>query len=866
MKTKFFKKLSFVLVVAMVLSVFAPAASVFAAKKPALNSTKKYLHLGRVDNGQNEFNFNIKNKQKGSKYQWESSNEAIAVVNEKNGVTTAKGVGKATISVTITDKDGKDTTLKAQVIVRDNIETVKISNPVEKVGVGEAYDYNRSFITEAGSTKKTSAITRWEVEPNTATIDDKGVFVATEPGEYTVTARSFQSKARYNSWLEDSVKYADYVLADDTTTVVVAGSMVEAKQVNVKKVEVLFDSAMEDVKDKFSVYQLVGESKVKQIIEKVEMSDDKKVATISFYANFTAGATYVVEFTDLDSVSFVAATSKVEDVAAIQITTSTAVYNEPKKIEFKLLNANGVDITTSDLSSRVTMESGNENGTYFNTSNKELTVFLKDASATITASFHTYKYDNTGQEIGALTTKAVIIGVDKDATNISGINAWTIVDNDAEPNFGDVKQQISISDKSKRIFVEYNTKTGSTEGKVDSYKAETYRNFSFTSSDKNYLIIDDLGNLYPVKEGYVTVIVNYGTGDNEKTPIGAIPITISSKRDAGVLTLSTQSVTLSNNSAVNATAEVEIKLKDQLGADFSYDDYKVERISQPSKMKDEVTAVGSSIPKGNGKITFYGAGINNTGNVEPGQYIYRITVKGLVSVVYVNILDGSNAEIDRYELVVNSNEIDIKATKDNKGIINASIDLFGYNNKNAQVKKIDYTTDTDFKVEIEAPKSDWNVSENGNGSKVKFAAGEYALSTTSGSAIVKSPTGTYKITAFQLKDHDKDDKTPMVWVPIHTQHILVVDSQKAPVLSEVKSRVYDNVDLESIESRINVAHSCLKFTLNGAEVKKADIVDVEVRGTANEFSITKVTIRETVENSTNYFDHTIDVVITVTKK
>ncbi|NLK03494.1 MAG: Ig-like domain-containing protein, partial [Clostridiales bacterium] len=124
MKTKFFKKLSFVLVVAMVLSVFAPAASAFAAKKPALNSTKKYLHLGRVDNGQNEFNFNIKNKQKGSKYQWESSNEAIAVVNEKNGVTTAKGVGKATISVTITDKDGKDTTLKAQVIVRDNIETV----------------------------------------------------------------------------------------------------------------------------------------------------------------------------------------------------------------------------------------------------------------------------------------------------------------------------------------------------------------------------------------------------------------------------------------------------------------------------------------------------------------------------------------------------------------------------------------------------------------------------------------------------------------------------------------------------------------------------------------------------------------------
>ena len=45
MKTKFFKKLSFVLVVAMVLSLFVPAAGAFAASSVKLNSTKKYLHL-----------------------------------------------------------------------------------------------------------------------------------------------------------------------------------------------------------------------------------------------------------------------------------------------------------------------------------------------------------------------------------------------------------------------------------------------------------------------------------------------------------------------------------------------------------------------------------------------------------------------------------------------------------------------------------------------------------------------------------------------------------------------------------------------------------------------------------------------------
>ncbi|HHT57528.1 hypothetical protein, partial [Herbinix luporum] len=195
MKTKFFKKLSFVLVVAMVLSVFYPAAGAFAAaKKPTLNSTNKYLHLD-VE-GKNKFNFNINNKKSGWKYYWESANEDVAVVNSKNGVTTATGVGKTKVTVTITDKNKEVVTkLYATVTVRDNIKTVKITNIPEgnKLAVGQENDFNRSFVTVSGSTKKTSAITRWTVDSDKATINDKGVFVANEAGEYTITARSFQS-------------------------------------------------------------------------------------------------------------------------------------------------------------------------------------------------------------------------------------------------------------------------------------------------------------------------------------------------------------------------------------------------------------------------------------------------------------------------------------------------------------------------------------------------------------------------------------------------------------------------------------------------------------------------------------------------
>ena len=850
MKTKFFKKLSFVLVVAMVLSVFAPAASAFAAKKPALNSTKKYLHLGRVDNGQNEFNFNIKNKQKGSKYQWESSNEAIAVVNEKNGVTTAKGVGKATISVTITDKDGKDTTLKAQVIVRDNIETVKISNPVEKVGVGEAYDYNRSFITEAGSTKKTSAITRWEVEPNTATIDDKGVFVATEPGEYTVTALSFQSKARYNSWLEDADKYADYVLDTDTTKVVVAPSIVEVKQVDTKSVKVVFDSAMEDADKKISLYYVVGESKVKQIIDKVKMSDDKKEATVSLYIDFVAGGKYVVEYEGLGSEPFEAATTNVEDVAQIQITTSTVVVNEAKEIEYKLLNAKGVDISTSELRSRVRMQSENEVGTYFDSSKKELTIFEKNTTATITATFHTYEYDNTGKELGALTATAVIMGVDKSVVNITGLSAWTIVEPGSDPNFDDVKQQLAVEDSGFRLFVQYTT---SDDNKVSSKDDENKLDFSFTTTDKNVLIIDDDGLLHPIKDDTVAVIVNYGANGSDKTPIGVIPITISPKRDAARLTLNTYSFTLSNNASVGAEKDVEITLKDQLNGDYPFgrNDISVVRIV-PASGSNEVV-----YDRANDKVTFKGTG------AEPGDYKYRITVKDLSAVVSIKILDGTEEDgIAGYKLVLSDSEIDTKVTEENKGKVELGIEVFAINKFGAEIENIDLSTNNKIRVQIDAPKSEW--------SKEKVVA-PYALTKAedseivTGKAISKAPVGSYKVTLFETRK--VDGKEEYVEVAIRTTNFRVKDTQSKVSRDEIKTRYYETAPgtMSDMTTLISIAKSCFKFTLDGTDVTD-NIVHVEAIGKVSEFNIKSVTIKVDVEGSANHLEEKVNVGLTVTQK
>ena len=853
MKTKFFKKLSLVLALAMVLSVFAPVAGAFAAKAPKLNSTNKYLHLGRVDKGQNKFNFNINNKEKGWSYYWESSDERIATVNEKNGVVTAKKAGKAKISVEITDADGEEVdTLVATVTVRDNIKTVKISNPAkDPLKVGEAYDFNRSYVTEANKTSGSQSVTRWRVEPEGAEIDDKGVFVASKAGEYTVTAYSFQSKARYNAWAKDPVANAGEVLDSDSTTVVVAGSMLDPKQVSLDTVKVLFDSAMTDIEKNLSIHQLVGETKVKQLIKKVAVADDKKSADVTLYVPFSTGAKYVVDYTGLDSVRFDAATTNIEDVAAIEITTSQAELNTSTEVKFRLLNADNVDITTPSLAARVSLKSDNAVGTFFD--GKNITIFNKDTMAKITATFHTGKYDQVGNEIGARTHTAVVVGVDKPTTNITGLNAWTMVNNN-DPKFDDVKQQIAVGDGDFRLFVEFKTLTGSDEKKINS--KDEFSKFDFTTSDKNILIVDQMGNLYPVAEGDVIVVVSYGNAGS-RTTIGAIPIHVSAKRSVGTYTLSKYNVTLTNSVGISQTDTVKINLKDQLGADYPYSDIEVKKLTGPTQPEgiSEVTTTGYQGKPANGEIVFSGAGR------AAGEYAFQVTVEGKVAVVSVTVLDGTGT-VSYNQLSLGATSVDVKADKDNKGNKDISIEIIGYNNKGVKATS-QALAGGNFKIEVEAP---WNYDLGGFDTTTK----KYALAKgTSGSAVVKAPTGNYKVTAYELKDHDGKAETPEIWVAFDVQYFTVTDSQTKPVLAEVKNRLFTQtiaqgaiVDNSTDGLLIQAVKDCFKFTLNGTETTA--IQSVDAFGTADEFSVKAVTIRETIEGGA-YIDHKINVGYTISK-
>ncbi|MDF2944844.1 MAG: hypothetical protein K0S01_3702 [Herbinix sp.] len=863
MKKNFFKKLSFVLALAMIISTITPAAGALAATKaPKLNATKVYLHLDPKST--NDYDFNVSNKVSGWKYKWTSKNADVASV-ESNGLVTAEGVGTTTVSVAISNKGEAVKTLKATVVVRDNIKSLKITNtPVgDKLAVGKANDFNRSFVTASGSTKKTSGITRWSVKEEGATITDSGLFTATKAGEYTITANAFQSTAKYSSWLADSTKYASYVTATTTYTVKVAASMTSSKQTGLATFEVNFDSAMTDVAKNLSVSSLVGTTKVKQLVKEVKMDAANKVATVTLYIPFTAETTYVVDYTDMASTQFTAATTKAEDVKTMTVSTTKAVLNTETPVEVKLFNAAGVDISTTELLARVTMKSTGEAYTYFNESAKKIFMYKTGVTATISATYHTYKYNTTtGTEEGNVLASGVLTCVDADATGITGLNAWTIVSPNGlgvyDPNFSDVKQTVAAGDSLYRLFVKYDTLTGTTASTVNSKDNAGY--FEYTSSDEGVLMIMNDGTLVPNKQGAAVVVVKYGTGST-KTTIGAITVTVGDKRTATGFTLSTYDFTLSN-AAFNDNKDVELTLKDQLGSFVSYNTYSVEKISGPTG--SNVIVPNPSAVKSSSdnyfKINFSGLG------AAEGTYVYKITVKDISRVVTVVVknINPLTDTVSYYRLELSDATKDVAATYENTNK-SLTVALFGYTSSGAKMTRetLGAVDTAPFTVDIDAPYNTVTSTDDKNADNTN---GTYTLvSAVSGAVIDKVPVGSYKVTAYKL--------TAGVNVPVDVQYFTITDTQKAPVIGEVKSRVYTTTvaNYVSTEATLLAAvKECFKITLDGADVN-ADITAVEASGTGTSTYVTSVTVRQAIKinnSSSNvvYVDHKVAIGQYITKK
>jgi hypothetical protein len=712
MKKNFFKKLSFVLALAMIVSVISPAASAFAAAAPKLNSTKKYLSLGGVS-APSKFDFNVLNSNtKTYKYSYKSSKTAVATVSSGTGVVTAKTVGTTTITCTITTKKTGKTykKLTATVSVKDGMDSITLTNvPDKAIKVDVANDFGRTFVTESGSTTKTSSITRYAVDSDKAVINETtGVFKATEAGEYNVRVLGFKSTADYKAWLATGDFNSDSkVVASDSAKVTVAPSIVETTQVDKDTFTVKFDSNMSktDVTKTAAVYQLLNDKLISSAGEKVKSfsldAETGKVLTIDMYAAFNQKATYKFVYGDLND-TFEAASTTIDDVDHIvfddfnvNVTTGTG---ENMNAKVYAVDKNGVRILEgTDFAQYLTYTQVADTQLGFVSGNM-MYVYKEGNAVATTATLTYYRYDSTSKTYNKFTSSdaAVATGVKTDTTLNASTLKFAVAA--AEPSLTanvwvtTTPITVAANDNGLKIFTQYKTNDMAADANplVDS----TATRFFYQSTDLQKLNISG-NNFIPVAAGNVTVIVK--TAD-QKTVLGAFDVVISSARAlASVSPVGSQVVTVGNNNSYGETGVVTVAAVDTLGTPIQANVVNAVEVggdltwvAPANAQKPTVTVVrlGENDPTsanyGKQEIQITGAGAT--------EGYYQLTVKfNLGGVtrevpVQVQVLDGNNNKtITQYKVELGSGSMDIKdvaATSD------VTIRAYGYNSNGVRVARL----------------------------------------------------------------------------------------------------------------------------------------------------------------------------------
>jgi len=366
----FFKKLAFVLTLALVISCLAPAAQkAEAAQTWSLNKSTVYLYLNQTATKKNVYDLSFSNKPANYltaySYNWSTADAAIATV-ATGGVITAVSVGKTTVSCVVTDKatGTVETTLQCAVDVRENASKVEITNAITATTAGQTYKFERTMYNGAGKTTPTDQ-TKWLCDPTDAvefSADGTAKFV--KPGTVTVWCETYQS-ASTPATTATSNK-VEIKVADPSTAG--AANTITKKQTTPTLIELTFANEVKNLDAltyAWVLKTLTGEEVEVLLPYTAELKKDtKNVVVLTSYQSFIDGQTYRFTLGDanVDHVASVGKPAFVQLADAVNV-----VYDEEEQkttsegdVTVKVIDAAGVDVTSiylanSDVDASITV-------------------------------------------------------------------------------------------------------------------------------------------------------------------------------------------------------------------------------------------------------------------------------------------------------------------------------------------------------------------------------------------------------------------------------------------------------------------------------------------------------------------------------
>jgi len=280
----FFKKVAFVLALAMVLTNIGPAVSASAAEAPGLKYTSKVIYVGGSAFGDYTDNCWTPSKNaEGYKVTYEvtTGKDLITVAAGGKITATGNGIGKAVVTVTYAKAGEQTITQKFTVKVRRNATDVRLVNAViekvdEALAVGAEIELKAAKSYTSPASYKTGnygidnymkvvsdQITYQVSDENVIKVED-GKLIAVGTGTATLSVIAYE----YLDAAQTPVKQKDY-------SITVLGGIVGVEQTSTTTLKVAMGQEVADAKASDFAVTRVSDT-VDFGIKSISLSSDKK--------------------------------------------------------------------------------------------------------------------------------------------------------------------------------------------------------------------------------------------------------------------------------------------------------------------------------------------------------------------------------------------------------------------------------------------------------------------------------------------------------------------------------------------------------------------------------------------------------------
>ena len=678
---KLSKKISMLMVLAMLVSLFsgvvsASAASVWSFYNKTAGEIVEVKETIEMEKG--EFaDFDLYKEGKvvtKDTYTvvYASSDEDVVWVDAKNGklradkFEKAEAGDKATISATFTNvATGKSATRSfvIEIAADEEVEYAITTKAGDVVLGAEALVADKEYVLTSVVTadgEEVEATVVYTVNNETVTA------LKLAAGEYVVEAVA--------SIDGEEVAAADY----DVVAVAEVPEIVEAKQTSLTTAEITFNNAdwAKSFVSKVKLSYMAGEVEIADLVKKAEAKD--ATVTVTLYNAMAADVTYKFAYDGYDCVATIKGAKSVP--ASIKVVGGNVAAQTEGQLDVKIYTADGVDITADALKLNVSYAGTDDSVSVV--AGDKIYFFEAGKTAVVNATYE-MGYDDNGNEIADLKATGVYYSVPAFTdSNLNGYAADAGNTENSNLSYGN-NITLSLSD-TKFLHAKY-TRTAANGNATQIYvvagnDSVAKTTYTYYSTNESVLLVDQItGQLTPCSEGVASVYLK----DANNTVVGSVAINVKAARALTTFTASLTDRMVSAGDLYTDNTTVAVSTKDQLG-DYYAVAWDVTIVNPAGDLSDYLeweTVVTNGAVTGI-KLT---PNANAIANIEAGKtkvVTFKITAAepnanwvnktwtGSVSIKNINGVNASSTVLN-----VSAASVDMKLNKNNVGEYNVTAKL-----------------------------------------------------------------------------------------------------------------------------------------------------------------------------------------------